>query len=160
MVLLRNVQNFGVTDRVERKRHDANGQNCCGEAYATRSERVQHSKHFNSHAKRRRTSATTQSTTGVCSSEKRMQAIARWALGKNHSSQSTKKTAKTNSRTTENMTTRLTLKQVGGIYKGSRENPADNYVVVTKVGSNPLEDEQLAFSAFFKVWGFVNSCYR
>ena len=50
---------------------------------------------------RRRNSAITQSTTRLCSSEKRMQTIARRTFGKdprrtqNHSSQSTNKTAKT-----------------------------------------------------------------
>ena len=58
-----------------------------------------------------------------------MQTIARGALGKdprriqNHSSQSTNKTAKkdNNLRATKNMTTRMTLKQVGGSTKGRGE---------------------------------------
>ena len=68
---------------------------------ATRAERTQNSKHLDSHDKvRRRTSAITHSTTRLCSSEKRMQTIARRAPGKdprrmqNHSSQSTGKTAR------------------------------------------------------------------
>ena len=33
---------------------------------------------------------------------------------------------------------------------------ADNFVIVIKLGSNPLEDEQLEFSAFFKPWWLAN----
>ena len=48
---------------------------------ATKAEKIQNSKHW-THVKCRRTSAATQSTTRLCSSEKRMQTIARRALGK------------------------------------------------------------------------------
>ena len=67
---------------------------------ATRAVRIQNSKHWILTIKCRRTSATTQSTTRLCSSEKRMQPIARRALGKdptrlqNHPSQSTSSTKK------------------------------------------------------------------
>ena len=47
------------------------------------------------------------------------------------------------------MSTLLILKQVGGSTKG-RGKPTDNFVIVVKVGRNPVEDEQLEFSAFFK----------
>ena len=39
---------------------------------------------------------------------------------------------------TKNMTTRLTLKQVGGSTKGRGGKPADNFVIVVNVGPNPL----------------------
>ena len=67
---------------------------------ATRAERISKFEALDSPAKQRRTSPSTQSTTRLCSSEKRMQTIARPAPGKNptriqnHSSQSTGKTAK------------------------------------------------------------------
>ena len=34
--------------------------------------------------------------------------------------------------------------------------PADSFVIVVKLLPNPLEDEQLEFSAFFKQSQFVN----
>ena len=96
----RNVQNFVVTDRVERKRRNAMWQNCLGEAHLRRDKRWEMSKFeaLDSHARRRRISATTQSTTRLCWSNKRVQTIARRAPGKdparlqNHPSQSTSKT--------------------------------------------------------------------
>ena len=39
-------------------------------------------------------------------------------------------------------------------YKESRR-PADSFVLVNKLGSKQLEDEQLEFQAFFMVWRFV-----
>ena len=102
MVRQRNVQDFVVTDPVERKRHNATWQNYVGEAYQRRNKSWENSKFeaLDSHAKRRRTSASTQLTTWFCLSEKRMQTIARRAPGKdparlqNHPSQSTSKTKK------------------------------------------------------------------
>ena len=58
-------------------------------------------------------------------------------------------------------TTQLTRKQVGEVLQRVAGKPADNFariagqpansfVIVVNVGPNPLEDEQLEFSAFFK----------
>ena len=102
MVRQRIVEDFDVRHRVERKRHNAVGQNCLGEAYLRRNKSRDNSKFeaLDSHAKRRRSTAITQSTTRLCSSEKRMQTIARRARGKdsarlqNHPSQSTSSTKK------------------------------------------------------------------
>ena len=38
---------------------------------------------------------------------------------------------------------------------GSRGQPANSFVLIVKMGPNPLEDEQLEFSAFFKPWRLV-----
>ena len=79
---------------------------------ATKAERIQNSKHWILHDKCRRTSATTQSTTLLCSSEKRMQTTARRAPGKdsarlqNHPSQTTSLTKK---RTTVRRNRRIRL---------------------------------------------------
>ena len=59
------------------------------------------------------------------------------------------------------MTTWLTLKQVGGSTSSRGEKPADKFVRIARqlaysflidvnVGPNPMEDEQLEFSAFLK----------
>ena len=126
-----NRTGFVVSHRVERKTHNAVRQNCLGEAFLRRNKSWENSKFeaLDSHFKQRRTPATTQSTTWLCSSEKRMQTIARRAPGKdprrkkNHSSQSTSKTAK---RTTIRghrriRLSRLTPKQVVGSTKGRGE---------------------------------------
>ena len=102
MVRQSNVQRLVVCHRVERKTHNVVRQNRIGEAHLRRHRSWKNSKFeaLDSHAKCRRTSANTESTTLLCSSEKRMQTIARRAPGKdprriyNHASQSISKTAR------------------------------------------------------------------
>ena len=130
------VHKFVVCHRVERKTHNVVRQNCLGEAHLRRHKSWENSKFkaLDSYDQCTRTSATTQSTTRLCSSEKRMQTIAWRAPGKdprrmpNHSSQSTNKTAKNdnNLRATKNMTTQLRPKTCSRFYKGSRWNLQTN----------------------------------
>ena len=54
------------------------------------------------------------------------------------------------SKESKNSTTRLTFKQVEVLQRVAGK-PVGSFVTVVKLGSNPLEDEQLEFSAFFKV---------
>ena len=155
--------------RVERKTHNVVRQNRLGEAHLRRHKSWKNSKFeaLDSHDKCRRTSATTQSTTRLCSSEKRIQTIARRALGKdprrihNHSSQSTKKTAK---RTTIRGQRRTRLRSWPEnsleVLQRSAVKLADSFVIVVKVRPNPLEDKQLEFLAFFKPWRLVKICLR
>ena len=84
MVRMRIVRNLVVSHRVERKRHNAMWKNCLGETFLRRNKSWENSKFeaLESHAKQRKTSASTRSTTWLCSSEMRMQKIARWAPGK------------------------------------------------------------------------------
>ena len=96
------VKKFVVTNRMDRAAKKATWQDCLGGSFIRREENWENSKFdaLDSHVKHRRTSATTQSTTRLCSSEKRMQEIARRTPGKDstrledHSSRSTSKTAK------------------------------------------------------------------
>ena len=149
-----------------REKHNVVRQNRRGEADLHRYKIWENSKFeaLDSHDKCRRTSATTQSTARLCSSEKRMQTIAWRALGKDprriqsHSSQSTNKTAK------------RTLKQVGGstnsrgeICRQIRQDRRPTCKQLRhrrQIGPNTLEDEQLEFSAFFKPWQWWNCFLR
>ena len=116
--------------------------------------------------------ATTQSPTWLCSTETRKQTIARRALGKdpkrleNHSSWSISKKTKKDKcwRASKNSTRgwhqnrmevlqRFVGKPSDSFFRIAGQ-PADSFVIVVKLGPNPLEDEQLEFSAFFKVWRF------
>ena len=78
------VQKLVVCHRVGRKTPNVVRQNCVGEAHLRRhiSWKISKIEALDSHVKYRRTSTTTQSTTRICSSEKRMQTIARRAPGK------------------------------------------------------------------------------
>ena len=180
MVRRRRVQKVIVSHWVEREPHNIIRQNRRGEAHLPRYKSWKKSKFeaLDSHDKCRRISANTQSTTRLCSSKKRMQTIARRAPGKDprrkqdHSSQSTKKTAK---RTTIWGQRRKSLR--GGpenrleVLQRVAEKPADNFVritgqpadsfvIVVTVGPNPVEYEQLVFLAFFKPWLLVNIFLR
>ena len=79
-----------------REKHNVVRQKRLGEARLRRYRSWKNSKSeaLDSHNKCRRTSATTQSTTLLCSSEKRVQTMAWRTPGKNHPSQSANKTAK------------------------------------------------------------------
>ena len=127
--------------------HNVVRQNCVGEAHLHRYKSWKNSKFetLDSYGKfRRRNSATTQSTTRLCSSEKRMQTIAWRALGKSptrtqrHSSQSTKKTAKN---TTIWGQRRILLRGWPQnrleVLQRVAEKPADNFVLVVNVGPKP-----------------------
>ena len=65
MVRQRIVHNFVVSHRVERKRHNVMRKNCFGETFLRRNKSRENSKveTLDSHAKQRRASATSQSTT-------------------------------------------------------------------------------------------------
>ena len=111
----------------QEKRHNAVWQNCLGETFLRRNKSWEKSKFeaLDSHAKQRSTQATTQSTTWPCSCAKRIQTIARRAPGKD-------------SARPQNWWNLPTA-----------SSPSSNW------DENPLEDEQLEFPAFFKVWRFV-----
>ena len=73
-----------------------------------------------------------------------------------HSSQSTTKAAKkTSIRGHRRIWLRGWPSNRTEVLKRVAGKPADSFVIVIKLGSNPLEDEQLEFSAFFKAWRFV-----
>ena len=128
MIRRRRIQKVIVSHMVERTPQNVVRQNRRGEAHLHRYKSWENSKFeaLSSHDKcRRRNPAITQSTTRLCSSEKRMQTIPWRAPGKDprkihsHSLQSTKKTAK---RATiwgqRRIRLRWPLKQVGGSTKG------------------------------------------
>ena len=117
------------------KTHNVVRQNRLGEAHLRRHKSWKNSKFeaLDSHVKYTRTSETTQSTTRLCSCEKRIQTIARRALGKdarrihNHSSQSTNKTAK---RTTSREQRRIWLRSL----------PENRLEVLQRVAGQPAND--------------------
>ena len=116
-------------------------------------------------------SATVKSTTRLCSSEKGMQETTRRARTParihRYSSQSTNKTAK---RATIRGPRRIRLRRwpenrlevlqtVAGKpadnFVKLAGQPASSFVIVVNAGPNPVEDEQLEFSAFFEPWRLV-----
>ena len=176
MARRRRIQKVVVGHRVERTPHNVVLQNRLGEAHLHRNKSWENSKFesLDSHDKCRRVnSAITQSTTRLCSSEKRMQTIAWRAPGKDprriqsHSSQSTNKTAKMTPiwgqrrillrgwhQNRLEVLQRVTEKLAHKFVRIAGQL-ANSFVIVVNVEPNPLEDEQLEFFAFFKPWRLV-----
>ena len=175
MVRRRRKQKITVIRRVERTPHNVVRQNPLEKHVyvATRTERNQNSKHcvltLNAEAPQQplnqrpdfalaKKNANDCMTRAVGKDPRRIQSYA---------SQTTNKTVKkdNNWRTTKNMTSRLVRKQVGGPRRVAGKfadnfvrivgQPANSFVIVVNVGPDPLEDEQLEFSWFFKPWRLV-----
>ena len=114
---------------------------------STKADRIQNTKHLDSPFERRWTSATSQSATGTRQSNKRVQTTARRAPGKDpaklqtHPSQPTSSTKK---RTTVRRRWRLRLcgwpKNRMEILQRVAVKPADSFVIVIALGSNPLAE--------------------
>ena len=144
------------------KRHNAFWQNWLGEAFLCRHKSWNNSKFeaLDSHAERRRTPATTQTTTWLCSRKKRMQTIARRASGKdparlqNHSSQSTSKTAK---RTSIRGHRRIPLRGWPSnrleVLQRVAVKPADSFVTVIKLWT--IGRRAVGILSILQAWRFV-----